>query len=109
MFEALPNGDIASLKTFSLSLLITPEGQIIPQSTYEKHSIKPFKNYAATFPQKCISLDIEKLSHKFGSALFLQSIYGFVSIDFITFPDPKNASSSLFLAIGLDCYLNRYA
>jgi len=35
-------------------------------------------------------------------------IIGFVSIDFITFPDPENLADTLFLATGLDCFLNNY-
>jgi hypothetical protein len=50
MFEAIPNNDPSTIKNFSISLFIDPNGLIYPQSSYDKHIIKPFKNYCATFP-----------------------------------------------------------
>jgi hypothetical protein len=37
-----------------------------------------------------------------------QGIFGFVTVDFLTFKDPKFPKQDLFWAIGLDCFLNAY-
>lgn len=55
-------------------------------------------------------MNLEMISNTVGKALYSRNIFGYISIDLISFPDPSSPNSHpLFWAIGLDCFLNNYA
>lgn len=64
-------------------------------------------NLAGVFPQSSLpNLNIKQLSESVGKKLYERGIFGYITVDMISFPDLAQKSHPLFWMIGIDCSLN---
>ena len=65
-----------------------------------------------SFPQKSLhDINLKAIVKVLGQALFDKGLFGYITVDLISFPDPfspENSNNVLFWAVGLDCYLNHF-
>jgi IQ domain-containing protein H len=55
-------------------------------------------------------MNLEMMSRTIGMSLYNRGVFGYITVDLISFPDPTSSDSHpLFWAVGLDCYLNNYS
>lgn len=55
-------------------------------------------------------MNLQTMSKSIGSILYEKGVFGHVTVDLISFPDPTgNSVHPLFYAIDLNCYLTDYA
>lgn len=64
------------------------------------------------FPEKSLpDINLNSISQVLGHTLYEKGVFGYITVDLISFPDPFSAKGSnnvLFWALGLDCYLNHF-
>lgn len=81
-------------------------------TAFDKISGKEYVNVAMNFPQKSLQdINLKSICQVLGKSLFEKGIFGYITVDLISFPDPfspGNSNNVLFWAIGLDCFLNHY-
>ena len=81
-------------------------------TAYEKISGKEYVNVAMSFPQKSLhEINLKAIAQVLGQALYEKGIFGYITVDLISFPDPFSGPETqnvLFWAVGLDCFLNHY-
>jgi hypothetical protein len=72
-------------------MLIEPDGQMQLLGTYDKIALRPQVNGGCIYPQSVLpSFDAEAMAEMLARSLYKeQGIFGFVSVDFLTFKDPK--------------------
>ena len=55
-------------------------------------------------------MNLQTMFKSIGSILYEKGVFGHVTVDLISFPDPTgNSAHPLFYAIDLNCYLTDYA
>jgi hypothetical protein len=76
---------------FSVSLLIEPDGHILTIGSYDKIPVRPLVNGGCVYPQTALpNFNSEAIVDLVGKHLFEQKgIFGFVTLDFVSFKDPK--------------------
>jgi IQ domain-containing protein H len=55
-------------------------------------------------------MNLQALSETIGNVLYSKGVFGHVTVDLISFPDPQNpAGHPLFYAVDLNCFMTDYA
>lgn len=94
----------------SVLLYIEPSGEYQINATYDRVTGPEYRNIGFLMPTRNTNLfNLSLICNPIVKNLLNADVFGFITIDFIVFPDPQIKSSyPLFWMIGLDCYLNDF-
>ncbi|KAL4463088.1 hypothetical protein ABPG74_007089 [Tetrahymena malaccensis] len=111
IIEACPTCTFSQVSSPSIFFHIDPLGEIKVLGSYDRINGSLYRVIGCSGPQQSLpNMNLEMISSTVGKTLYSRNIFGYVSIDLISFPDPQNPNSHpLFWAVGLDCFLNNYA
>lgn len=75
----------------SLFFEIDPTGKITTLGSYEKLTGPNYRSIGCSFPQVSMpNMNFELLSSAVGKTLYKKGIFGYVTVDLVSFPDPSN-------------------
>jgi len=92
VIEAMPNCAPMYIGKPSVSFSIEPDGKTTVIGAFDKFEAQRFVNCGMFYPQTNMSGPmLSRISHKIGSSLYQKGYMGYVTVDFITFPnmDPE--------------------
>jgi hypothetical protein len=117
VIEAAPNCSPSQISSSSVGFVIDPVGEVEVLGSYDKFFAHEYVACGYFSPQKSIpNLNLQALCETIGKALFEQGVFGYASIDIISFPDPAtkkqdkkdSPSNRIFWAVDLNCYMTTY-
>lgn len=119
IIEAVPsNMRRRQISSPTLSLFVSPVGEISLLATFDKISGQQYLNIGYQFPSKSLSeqKELQLISQQVGNCLYQKGVFGYVSVDLILcksgyqegFPGEQGDAAKFFeyYGIGIDCYLN---
>ena len=75
----------------SISFVIEPDGKIELLGSVDKFSAREYQNAGCMFPQQSLpNMNLMTLSRSIGDALHSKGIFGHVTVDLVSFPDPTS-------------------
>jgi len=116
VIEAAPNCMPSQVSSSCIGFKIDPTGEIEVLGSYDKCFSHEYVTCGYFFPQKAVpNLNLYTICQTIGKALYDQGVFGYASLDIISFSDPTNKShddsnsgNKLFWAVDLNCYMTSY-
>ena len=89
VIESCPTGSLSGIMgNPAVGFLIHPDGKCETLCTYDKINTNYFRNCGAIAPQQSIpNLNSDLIIDKLGKYLYEQNIFGYVTVEFVTFHD----------------------
>ena len=77
----------------------------------DRFAAREYQNAGCMFPQQSLpNMNMMTISKSLGEVLYSKGIFGHVTVDLVSFPDPTSPQSHpLFWAVDLNCGLTDYA
>lgn len=94
----------------SISFLIEPDGEVQLVGSMDRFAARDYLNAGCMYPQQSLpNMNMMTISKSIGDVLYSKGIFGHVTVDLVSFPDPTSAQAHpLFWAIDLNCGLTDY-
>ena len=117
VIEAAPNCSPAQVSSSSIGFVIDPVGEVEVLGSYDKFFAHEYVSCGFFSPQKSIpNLNLQAICETVGKSLYSQGVFGFASLDIISFPDSsakkpekkENGAGRIFWAVDLNCYMTNY-
>lgn len=116
IIEASPNCPPSQISSTSICFSIDPVGDIKVLGSYDKFFQFDYITAGCFFPQRSVpNINLTAICETVGKTLYKKNVFGYISIDLITFPDPSlnptdedARQNRLFWAVDLNCYLTSY-
>jgi len=117
VIEAAPNCLPSQISSSSVGFMIDPIGDVEVLGSYDKFFAHEYVACGYFFPQKSIpNLNLQTICETIGKALYSQGVFGYASLDIISFPDPSSKNKDkndqnanrIFWAVDLNCYMTTY-
>jgi len=114
VIEAAPSCLPSQVSSSSVGFVVDPVGEVEVLGSYDKFFANEYVACGYFFPQKSIpNLNLQALCETVGKAMFAQGVFGYATLDIISFPDPAMAKQAknekninrIFWAVDLNCYM----
>jgi hypothetical protein len=104
VIEAMPHCAPQYIGKPSISLLVEPDGQIQVHGAYDKFEATRFVNAGMFSPQTSLpGAHLNEMGRTLGRLLYRKGVFGFLTIDFVSFPDPTDpAALPLFWGVDIN-------
>lgn len=111
VIEAVPSCSPHQMASPSIAFFIEPTGDIELVGSFDRFSGKQHINAGCFSPQTSLpNMNLNTLSRSIGDVLYEKGVFGHVTVDLISFPDPTSAEKHpLFLAVDINCHMTDYA
>ncbi|CAG9318397.1 unnamed protein product [Blepharisma stoltei] len=108
VIEATPLCLPANVGSACVCFCIEPDGNVVLSGAYDKLEARRYVTAGYMFPQNSLpNMNFKMLADSIGKVLYEKDIFGYVSVDLVSFPDPSgNSPHPLFWAVDLDCQLS---
>jgi IQ domain-containing protein H len=95
----------------SISFMVEPDGEVTLTGSMDRFTAREYINSGCMFPQQSLpNMNMMTISKSIGEVLYSKGIFGHVTVDLVSFPDPTSPTAHpLFWAIDLNCGLTDYA
>lgn len=111
VIEAAPTCMSTQMGSPAISFLIEPNGEISLIGSMDRFAAREYLNAGCMFPQQSLpNMNMMTISKSIGEVLYSKGIFGHVTVDLVSFPDPTSPQAHpLFWAIDLNCGLTDYS
>lgn len=91
--------------------MIEPDGEVQLTGSYDRFAAREYVNTGCMFPQQSLpNMNMMTISKSIGDVLYSKGIFGNVTVDLVSFPDPTSPQAHpLFWAVDLNCGLTDYS
>lgn len=111
VIEAAPTCLSVQMGSPSISFMIEPDGEVQLIGSMDRFAAREYINAGCMYPQLSLpNMNMMTISKSIGDVLYNKGIFGHVTVDLVSFPDPTSPQAHpLFWAIDLNCGLTDYA